>query len=176
MFAAPVTFVTSSVYACLVVPTARRWHVAKIVLLVFSGYVGACVVAEAIALSIWGAKGTYAHFRHLFTLVHFVNYVFVPPAVAHVAFYIASRLSSQAWLQSVGVVGCCWLACMSVIIGHIVIDEAIVGPNAGKPFYLTGPTRPNHAASGNGDVASWFQFAGVRVAVPEQKRWNALLT
>jgi hypothetical protein len=37
----------------------------------------------------------------------------------------------------------CWIVCGAVLFGHIVIDEAIVGPNAGKPFYASTSVKSN---------------------------------
>jgi hypothetical protein len=157
LFAVPVTFVTSLVYASLMIPAARRWPVAKHALLIFSGFVGACVLAEAVALGIWGAKGTYDHFRHIFTVMHFLNCLLAPPAVAHAVFYLAARVTSLAWLQFFFIVPCCWLACMAVIVGHIMIDEAIAGPDAEKPFYMTLNTGPNQIAAHNAGWPSQFR-------------------
>jgi hypothetical protein len=146
LLAMPVTFVTSLVYAALIIPAGRRWIFVQWALLVSAGLVGVFVLSEGLALLIFGAKGSYARFGHFFTVVHFVNCIFTPPAVAHVAFYLVSRLTKRIGMQFIAVVSACWFTCIAAIFGHFVIDEAIVGPDAEKPFYMSSATGPNCAA------------------------------
>ena len=176
LFAVPVTFAASLVYACVIISAGRRWPAVRLALLMSAGCIGACILAEAVVLGTFGAKEAYAHLRHVFTAIHFVNFLLAPPAVAHIAFYVAARLTHRAWLQFVAVVPCCWLACMSVVVGHIVIDEAIVGPDARKPFYLTGEAGPNPPASVDGGITSQLHIGRTWPSTPEQDRWATLQT
>jgi hypothetical protein len=169
LFAIPVTLVTSLVYVALIA-AARRWPRIKLALLLFSGCVGVCVAAEVLALGIWGAKGAYGHLRHAFTLVHFLNCLLAPPAVAHVVLHWGARATSRGWLQLVMVVPCCWFACMASIMWGIGIDEAIVGPDAGKPFYMTRASRPNKRDRGDGGIPVLFHTARAWPAAPHHER------
>jgi hypothetical protein len=170
LFAIPVTFVTSLVYAALIIAASGRWPRIKLALLLFSGCVGVCVAAEILALGIWGAKGAYGHLRHAFTLVHFLNCLLIPPAVAHVILLLGARATSRGWLQLLMVVPCCWFACMASIMWGIAIDEAIVGPDAGKPFYMTRVSRPNKRSSGDGGIPSQLHIGRAWAAAPDHVR------
>lgn len=174
LLAVPVTLVASLVYSCLIIPAGRRWPLMRSALLISAGLVGFFVVSEMLMLAVLGAKESSFRFGRIFTIFHFVSCVFAPPAVAHLAFYLSSRWTRRISLQFITVVPCCWLACMVVILGHIAIDEAIVGPDAGRPFYFSNaidrieslqPTRSGAESFAVAGGACWSRVAEVGTGV-----------
>ena len=149
LLAVPVTFVTSVVYAAFVLAVIRFLPVAGRVLVAASWFVAALIVIELLLLAAMGARGTYAHLGHVFTAMHFLGFFLGPPAVANLVLHFATCWNLNKWFRLSSVTLCCWIACMAVLLGHIIVDEAIVGPDAGKPFYLTPPGEPNKSAAPN---------------------------
>jgi hypothetical protein len=143
LLAAPVTFVASVVYVALILAVFRFLPVIGKVLVVGSIGVVVVIAAELALLATMGAKGTYAHLGQLFTAIHFFGFFLGPPAVANLVFYYTSRLSTRQWLRFSSATFCCWIACMAALLGNIAVDEAIVGIDADKPFYMTPPSGPN---------------------------------
>jgi len=147
LFAVPVTFVASVAYAALVLAIFKFLPVFGRVLVAGSVVVVALTAAELILLATMGAKGTYADLGQRFTAMHFLGFVLGPPAVANLVFYLASRWNLKKWLGFSFATLCCWLACMAALLGNIAVDEAIVGVDAAKPFYMTPPGGPNKTAA-----------------------------
>jgi hypothetical protein len=149
LVAVPVTLATSLVYTVLILAVFRFLPIVGRVLVAASCFVVALVTVELLLFSAIGARSTYAHLGHAFTAMHFLGLLLGPPAVANLVLHFASRWSLNKWLRFSSVTLCCWVACMAALLGHIIVDEAIVGIDAGKPFYLTPPAEPNEAATPN---------------------------
>jgi hypothetical protein len=146
LLAAPVTFVASLAYAALMLAVFKFLPVAGRVLAAGSLAVVAVIILELVLLATIGPKGAYAHFGQRFTAMHFLGFFLGPPAAANLVLYLASRLNVRQWLRFASTTLCCWVACMAALLGHIAVDEAIVGIDAGKPFYMTPPVVPNRVA------------------------------
>jgi hypothetical protein len=168
LLAVPVTFVTSVVYTAFVLAVFRFLPVVSRVLVAASWFVVALIVMELLLLAAMGARGTYAHLGHVFTAMHFLGFLLGPPAVANLVLHFAPCWNLNKWFRLSSVALCCWIACMAVLLGHIIVDEAIVGPDAGKPFYLTPPSEPNKAAAP--DCHPRFPLG----AFAEDTRWTRL--
>jgi len=145
LFAVPVTLVTSLVYTGLMLALFTRWPVVKRIAIPLSYLVATSVVLEIGILGLLGAKASYAHLRHIYTVIHFLNLLLAPPALANLVVAFAARRGKQRTVQFWAGTACCWVACITVLFGNIMIDEAIVGVGAGKPFYMTGDKEPNQA-------------------------------
>jgi hypothetical protein len=149
LLAVPLTFATSLVYTALILAVFRFLPVVGRVLVAASCFVVALVAVELLLLAAMGARGTYAHLGHAFTVMHFLGFPLGPPAVANLVLHFASRWKLNKWLRFSSAMLCCWIACMAALLGHIIVDEAIVGIDAGKPFYMTPSGAPNKAAAPN---------------------------
>jgi hypothetical protein len=97
---------------------------------------------EAALLILMGAKSAFAHLHHLFTALHFAVLLLTPPAIANLILHLTAKKQTTRRFQFSAAVACCWIACITVVIAHIVIDEAIVGIDSGRPFYLS-EKKPN---------------------------------
>ena len=148
LIAAPVTLVTSIIYVCIVLAVYRFLPVVGRVLVVGSIVLMALLAIELVILAAMGARGAYAHLGHAFTAIHFLSFFLGPPAVANLVFYFVSRRSAKKWVRFFSAALCCWISCMVALVGHIAVDEAVVGIDAGRPFYMT-PPGPNKTASPN---------------------------
>jgi hypothetical protein len=147
LLAVPVTFVTSLAYAALILAAFKFRPVAGRALVAGSPIVVTLIAVELVLIATMGAKGTYANLGHRFTTMHFLGFFLGPPAVANLVLYCASRLNLKQWSRLVCATLCCWVACMAALLAHIAVDEAIVGIEAGKPFYMTPPGGPNKNAA-----------------------------
>jgi hypothetical protein len=143
LFAAPVTFVTSAAYVGLLFALFRFLPVIARVLVTLSVFVVGLIVAELVLLAALGARSTYADLGHGFTALHFAGLLLGPPAIANLVSCLGRRISLNRWLRFFSATVSCWIACMAALLGNIAVDEAIVGVDAGKPFYMTPPPRPN---------------------------------
>jgi hypothetical protein len=148
LLAVPVTLAVSLVYSAIIMAVFRFLPALGRVLVAGSCLVVAVVVVELLLIATLGAKGVYAHGGHAFTSMHFLSFLLGPPAVANLVLHLLSRWNLNRWLRFSSVTFCCWIGCMAVLLGHSIVDEAIVGIDAGKPFYLTPPGAPNKAAVG----------------------------
>ena len=135
LLAAPVAFVASLSYVALMVAIYRFLPGLG------RGLVVASIAVELLLLATIGAKGTYARLGHWFTLMHFLGLFLAPPAVANLVFHFTSRWNLKKWVTVPAATACCWVTCMTALLGHIEVDERIVGIDAEKPFYMTSPVR-----------------------------------
>jgi hypothetical protein len=170
VLAVPVTFVASLTYAGLVLLALKFVPVAGRMLVAGSFIVVTVIAAELVLIATMGAKGAYANLGHRFTAMHFLGLFLGPPAVANLILYCGSRLNMQLWLRLVCAMLCCWAACMAALVGHIAVDEAIVGVDAGKPFYMTPPEGPNKSAGGKRGIPVLFHTGRAWPALPERHR------
>ena len=143
LIAAPVAFVASLGYATLLLAIFNFLPVLGRVLVVTSLGVVTVIAVELVFLTTIGAKGTYARLGHWFTAMHFLGFFLAPPAVANLVFHFASRRNLKKWVTVLAATACCWAACMTALLGHIEVDERIVGTDAEKPFYMTSPREQN---------------------------------
>jgi len=60
-------------------------------------------------------------------------------SLAYTALMLAvmAKWRKQKIVRFIAGTACCWVACMTTLSGHILIDEAIVGVDAGTPFHMT---------------------------------------
>jgi len=105
------------------------------------------VMTEGCLLFFLGAKATYAHLRHIYTVIHFLNFFLAPPALANLLLAIPTKGKSLKVLQFGIAAVCCWFVCVAALLAGIMIDEAIVGPDSGRPFYMTSKEETNLALS-----------------------------
>jgi hypothetical protein len=167
LLAMPVTFVASFVYAALALALFSFLPVVARVLVSASLFVIALIVTELVLFAALGPKGTYAHLGHGFTALHFLGFLLGPPAVANLVFHVGCQWNLNRWLRFFSATGCCWITCMSALLGNIVVDEAIVGIDAGKPFYMTPPRGPNKVPARNARIALPLQSKHPRPGVGE---------
>ncbi len=135
-FAAPVTLVTSVIYTALAIAAFGRWPAVKKAALPISYGVAALVALEVMLLVSVGAKSAFLHLHHAYTVLHFLVFLFAPPAIANLVLHLTAKKEKKNWMQFAAAAACCWITCMSVVLGNIMVDEAIMGVDAGKPFYL----------------------------------------
>jgi hypothetical protein len=141
--AIPVSFVASAVYTVLALEAFARWPTFGKICVWVSRAVTALLLIEVVLLLAVGPKSAYAHLHHVFTTLHLVVLVLCPPAVANLVLSVSAKAELRKWLRYIAGVGCCWVSCVVVLIGHIMIDESIVGIDAGRPFYMTSNQPPN---------------------------------
>jgi hypothetical protein len=167
VFAVPVTLVASLVYTALLLALFRFLPTVGRLLAAASLIVVAAIAVEAVFLGAMGPKGSYAHLGHGFTALHFFGFFLGQPAIANLVYFYGARRNLKWWLRFSSATVCCWITCMAALLGHIAVDEAIVGIDAGRPFYMKPPGGPNPAASGNGAISSLFHAGRQVRAVPE---------
>jgi len=92
----------------------------------------------------------------------FAGLLLGPPAVANLVSHLGRRISLNRWLRFFSATVSCWIASIASLLGNIAVDEAIVGVEAGKPFYMTPPPRPNQRveAMTRSAVTLLFQLTG----------------
>jgi len=149
LLAAPVTLIISAIYTALALAAFARWPTAKTVALPISYAIAALVGLEVLFLVSVGAKSAFLHFHHAYTVLHFLVFLLAPPAIANLVLHLTAKKEKKKWLQFAASTSCCWVACMTVLLGNIMIDEAIMGVEAGRPFYMT-KKEPNKRATENG--------------------------
>jgi hypothetical protein len=115
----------------------------------------ALVLLETGLLLVLGAKFTYWHLGQIYTAIHFINFLLAPPAIANVVFVFIYKDVKRQFLAFAVSCLCCWIACMSVLLGNISVDEAIVGIDAPESFNMTKPERPDTIPQ------SQFQSSGI---------------
>lgn len=136
LFALPVTLGAGAVYTRLALRAFARWPRVRRVAVAISFAVGGFVALETVLLLVMGAWGAYRDLHHTYTLLHFINFYFAPPAVANLLLHFTARWPAGERRFTV-VTLCCSLAGMAVLVGNIIVDESITGTNSGGPFYLT---------------------------------------
>jgi hypothetical protein len=140
LLAVPVTFVTATIYCCGAAFVLTRLRVLRRVALFGSLLVGLCILIEIVLLGTLGAKAAYSRLFVGFTVIHEISFWLGPPAVANLVLLALSTRSDTWKLPTIVVASLiCWFVCMGALVGHIAVDEAIVGVDAGMPFYLTNP-------------------------------------
>lgn len=97
-----------------------------------------------------GAKAAYSRLGLGFAVIHEVSFWLGPPAIANLLL-LGCFLKRDLWSLSKIAVATflCWFACMAALVGNIAVDEAIVGVDAGVPFFMTKPPAMQPAASRN---------------------------
>jgi hypothetical protein len=145
LLAVPATMVLSTIYTAIALWSFGRWPLAKKVALPFSYGIVALVGVEFLLLAVFGAKSAFVHLHHAYTALHFVVFLLAPPAIANLVLHLTAKKNMKRWHQFTSGVACCWLACMTALLGNIVIDEAIVGVDAPKPFYMSLKADPGDA-------------------------------
>jgi hypothetical protein len=141
--AIPVSFVASAVYTVLALEAFARWPSFGKICVWVSRVVATLLLIEVVLLLAIGPKSAYANFHHVFTTLHFMVLLLCPPAIANLVLSVSAKAELRKWLRYIAAVGCCWSSCVAVLIGHIMIDESIVGIDAGRPFYMTSNKTPN---------------------------------
>jgi hypothetical protein len=142
-FGVPAAAVASTFYCMLAAYAMTRWPLLRWVALVGSLFVGACLVGEVVLLTTWGAQEAYYRLGIIFVMIHETALMLGPPAVANLILLLTSVRSRtwKAWKVAVAFVFC-WTACVAGAFWNIYVDEAIVGPDAGAPYYMTAPQAP----------------------------------
>lgn len=167
LLAIPVTLIASFVYAVLALALFRFLPIVGRVFVVASLLVVAVIVTEVVLLVVLGPKDTYARLGHGFTALHFLGFLLGPPAVANLILHFGR---CWRWLRFFSATACCWIACMSALLGNIAVDEAIGGVDAGKPFYMTPPRGPNQPEALTPAIAPRFQIGRQRRGVTDPFR------
>ena len=127
IFALPVTLYTSTVFCLLAFWVLTRWPFFRPIVAVASLLVLVSVTLE-IAFSIWiGPLQLRNRFGIAHAMVHFLNCLLAPPAIACAILLTCMRIRLWRWVQCVVAIGACWFACMAVLLGHIAVDEEIYG-------------------------------------------------
>lgn len=140
LFAVPVTLVTATVYCCLAVFVLGRLRALTRPVLFGSLVVVLCILAEIVLLGTLGATRAYARLFIGFTVIHEISFWLGPPAIANLLLLALFSRSHSRRLPKVALASLvCWLVCMGALLGNIAVDEAIVGVDAGVPFYMTRP-------------------------------------
>lgn len=141
LFAIPLTLVTATMYCIGAAFIFRKLRVLRAVALVSSLLVCLCITTEIALLGTLGAKATYSRLGIGFTLIHEVSFWLGPPAIANLLLLLF-RIQSDTWRRRKIAVATlvCWFACVSALFANIAVDEAIVGVDAGKPFFMTKPS------------------------------------
>jgi hypothetical protein len=155
LFAVPVTLVASFVYVGLIFLVFPRWVFVRKLCVVASYGIIALVLLETGLLLVLGAKFTYWHLGQIYTAIHFINFLLAPPAIANVVFVFINKDVKRQFLAFAVSCLCCWIACMSVLLVNIGVDEAIVGIDAPESFNMTKPERPDTIPQ------SQFQSSGI---------------
>jgi len=136
LFAIPVSLAASCAYSTLLWAFFRYLPGISRVIAPASYVVVASILVEVALISAMGAKGSYVHLGYKFTALHLFDVLLGPPAIANLVYFFAARCNLNLWLRFSSAALCCWIACFVGVLGHITIDEAIVGSEAGKPFFL----------------------------------------
>ena len=136
LFAVPLTMIPSAAYTALAIWAFRRWPTLKKVAVPASIGVALLLGVEVLLLVTLGAKSAFFHLHHVYTVLHFSVFLLAPPAIANLVLHLTAK-KEKKWLQFGASAGCCWIACMVALLGNIMVDEAIIGVDAGKPFYMT---------------------------------------
>lgn len=137
LIAIPVSLVASVVYTVLAVETFERWPLIEKVGVSLSRVIAVMLLFEVALVVTIGPKSAYTEFQHAFTTLHFVVLLLFPPAFANLILRASTKAHYRKWLRNVVSMGCCWISCMAILIGQIMINESIVGIDAGRPFYMT---------------------------------------
>ena len=135
---------SSAIYTALAIAAFSRWPAVKKVALPISCGVAGLVGFEVVLLISVGAKSAFLHLHHAYTVLHFLDFLLAPPAIANLVLHLTARKEKKKWMQFAAAAACCWIACMSALLGNIMVDEAIMGVDAGKPFYMA-KKEPNQA-------------------------------
>ena len=133
----------SAVYTVLALEAFARWPTFGKICVWVSRVVAALFLIEVVILLVVGPKSAYENLHHVFTALHFAVLFLCPPAIANLVLSASAKADLRKWLRYIAGVGCCWVSCVVVLIGHIMIDESIVGIDAGRPFYMTSNETPN---------------------------------
>jgi hypothetical protein len=137
LLAAPLTLLTSLAYTALANALFRRWPTAGRVALPISCGVVALATIEILLFISIGAKSAFLYLHHAFTVLHFSVIFLTPPAIANIVLHFAAKRGAKESLRFIVGAGCCWFVCMAMLLGNIMVDEAIMGVKAGRPFYMT---------------------------------------
>jgi len=167
LLAAWAASVASVCYALLAIAVFKRCPGVARAVVIASVVVLASVGVELALLGIFGAKGAYSAFGRSFVALHFVALLLGPPAVANVTLQCMSRQAEPTWLRLFATTVSCWFACVGVLVGHIAVDEAIMGVDAERPFFMVVPRTPNHPAAGNAGIAGRLTIGRHWPDVPE---------
>ena len=127
MLALPVTLVTSTVFCLLAFWAFGRFPQLRSPVGVFAGIVVGSVVLEIVLSIAFGPLSLHRHLDGLHSVVHFINFILAPPAVACVILVRAARSGTRSVLPRIAAIGVCWFTCMASLLGNIVVDEAIYG-------------------------------------------------
>jgi len=158
LFAVPVTLVTSAVYCVGAAFILTKLRVLRPVALIGSLLVGLCILTEIVLLGALGAKAAYSRLGFGFTVIHEVSFWLGPPAIATLLLLLLP-IRSDTWKRRKIVVASlvCWFVCMGALFGNIAVDEAIVGIDAGVPFYMTKPPNQTLERTGLRPVAQLYR-------------------
>jgi hypothetical protein len=148
LFAVPVTMIPSAAYTALAIWAFGRWPTLKSVAVPISCVVALLLVIEVVLLVSLGPKSSYSRLHHAYTLLHFSVFLLAPPAIANLVLHLTLKKEKKKWFQFAAAAACCWVACMFALLGNIMVDEAIMGVDAGKPFYMS-KTEPNQTSQRN---------------------------
>jgi hypothetical protein len=148
ILALPVALAVSVAYCIGAALVLTKQKALRPVTLFGSSLVLCGILTEALLLANHGAKGVYARFGIGFALLHEVSFWLGPPAFANLALLGCFLRADAGRLTRVAIPSLlCWFACIGALVGNIAVDEAIVGVDAGLPFFLTAPPPMNPVPS-----------------------------
>lgn len=117
----------------------NHWHSVKQVLLFGSYFIICLIIIESELLILLGPKKTFEYLHHIFSAIHLFNLFLAPPAIANIILHITASISASSLgkisIQLSIAIICCWLMSIIVIFANVMINEAIMGVDAGKSFW-----------------------------------------